>query len=276
MRSARVRLLLGVAASLASSVALAGLAYGGSASVEPPGLAPDDGPGIARALATQEESGRMLLDIDGVIGTGVTLDDSGQARVVLFTESPYISDLPEALDGVPVEVEVTGRIRSRVDATRRFERPVPIGVSAGHLDVGAGTIAARVTRDGDVYALSNSHVFANSGFAGLGDSLLQPAVSDGGEVPEDVFGTLAEFEPIDFTLDGSNTVDAALALSSATELAAATPEDGYGAPSQTTIAAFVGQDVQKYGRTTGLTRGVVEAVNVTIEVCYAEFFSSCV
>ena len=253
-----------------------GQLHAGTGSGQPlPSVLPD-GQGIARALAVQENLNDVVLSIDGVVGTGVGTDEEGRVTVKVFTESASVSGVPAALAGVPVEVEVTGRIRARADATGRFERPVFSGVSSGHPDVGAGTVGARATKDGNVYALSNNHVFANSGFAEIGDSLLQPGVTDGGEEPDDVFATLAEFAPIDFSSDGSNTVDAALGLTSESELAATTPEDGYGAPSKTTVSAHLGQLVQKYGRTTGLTHGVVEAINVTILACYAEFFTRCV
>ena len=186
---AAVGLLLG-----AVGQAQAGLGSGAPArSVLPDGL------GIAHALAVQESFNEAVLSLDGVVGTGVGRDASGRATVKLFTESRAIAGLPDVLAGVPVEVEVTGRIRVRVDATGRLARPVFSGVSSGHPAVGAGTVGARVTKNGNLYALSNNHVFANSGFAAIGDSLLQPAVTDGGEEPDDVFATLAEFEPIDFS-----------------------------------------------------------------------------
>ena len=57
-------------------------------------------------------------------------------------------------------------------------------------------------------------------------------------------------------------MDAALALSSTANVGTSTPADGYGTPSPVTTQAFVGQPVQKYGRTTGLQLGNVAGVNV--------------
>src|SRR4029077_20460394 len=51
-------------------------------------------------------------------------------------------------------------------------------------------------------------------------------------------------------------------------LGTAPPPAGYGSPSSTTVSATVGQGVQKYGRTTGLTTGSINAVNVDVDVCY--------
>ena len=63
-------------------------------------------------------------------------------------------------------------------------------------------------------------------------------------------------------------IDAAIALSSTDDLDNATPSDGYGVPPTSTIVAAVGQKVKKYGRTTGLTSGQVDAINATVNVGY--------
>jgi hypothetical protein len=51
----------------------------------------------------------------------------------------------------------------------------------------------------------------------------------------------------------------------------ATPADGYGTPNSTTVPVSslqIGQAVQKYGRTTGLTQGTIQGLNATIGVSY--------
>jgi hypothetical protein len=126
--------------------------------------------------------------------------------------------------------------------------------------------------DGDnVYALSNNHVYANENLAGTGDPVIQPGAFDGGFTPADDIGTLADFEPIDF--EGvENTIDAAIAiaLSSTDDLGNATPSDGYGTPKSTPAEANVNLRVMKYGRTTGLTKGKIVAINATVVVGYDE------
>jgi PKD repeat protein len=180
--------------------------------------------------------------------------------------------MPQKLEGIPVETKVTGMFVAYTDPTARFDRPVPIGVSTGHPDITAGTIGCRV-RDGqgNVYALSNNHVYANQNDAYLGDSALQPGTYDGGEDPVDSIGNLIDFEPIDFSVFGSNTMDAAIAISATTDLDCSTPsDDGYGIPSSEITSAYVGLGVQKYGRTTGLTHGEISEIGVTAAVCYAK------
>ena len=89
-----------------------------------------------------------------------------------------------------------------------------------------------------------------------GITILQPGpIEDGGIDPGDLIATLADYQAIDFN-GGTNTMDAAIALTTTGDVGTATPADGYGSPSSTTVPATVGQAVQKYGRTTGFTHGV--------------------
>jgi hypothetical protein len=83
-----------------------------------------------------------------------------------------------------------------------------------------------------------------------------------------VIGTLFDFEPIVFSTFASNLVDAAIALSNRSLLGNATPSDGYGTPKSATWPAAVGLRVMKYGRTTGLTKGKITAINATVNVNY--------
>jgi len=231
---------------------------------------PDGPPGLKRAIEAQEAHTDRLLNIPGVVGTAVGLGDDGLPAVKIYTEKAGVAGLPKNLDGVPVEVVVTGRFYARDDPTAKQTRPVPIGVSTGHPDITAGTIGARVTDGTNVYALSNNHIYANSNEASIGDSALQPGPYDGGTDPEDKIGELYDFEPIKF--DGSdNIMDAAIALSSTDLLGNATLPDGYGVPGAVPVdvdSSLIGQNVQKYGRTTGRTTGDVEGINATVIVCY--------
>src|SRR3989454_11040946 len=150
------------------------------------------------------------------------------------------------------------------------------------------SIGARV-RDavGRVYILSNNHVLANSNGASIGDAEYQPGPFDGGTAADQI-ATLTDFQTISFAADGSNTIDAAIALSSTSLLDNATPsDDGYGMPNATIYGdangdglfddpnALLGLNVQKYGRTTRLTHGQITGVNATVTVCYAVSQFSC-
>jgi hypothetical protein len=147
-----------------------------------------------------------------------------------------------------------------------------------------------VTDGTDVYALSNNHVYADINQAELGDNVLQPGSYDGGLDPGDAIGTLHAYEPIRLCYywwfwlicEQTNTMDAAIALSSEDKLSCSTPDDGYGTPGSAIHSAYgdpdiigdenldqlLGLGVKKYGRTTGQTVGAVDAINASVNVCY--------
>ncbi len=236
-----------------------------------------------RVREVQERHTARLMAIDGVEGTAIGLGQGAQPVVLVLLEYGGVPGIPEELEGVPVRPLVTGKIyalpkpdsppgldkdkEDEVDPTARFDRPVPIGVSTGHPGITAGTISCRVTDGTNFYALSNNHVYAAENLANINDNVLQPGAHDGGIDPDDAIGTLYDYEEISF--DGlDNTIDAAIALSDAELLGNATPSDGYGTPKSATVAASINQKVKKYGRTTGLTKGQVYAINATVNVGY--------
>jgi hypothetical protein len=244
-----------------------------------------------RVREVQERHTARLMAMDGVEGTAVGLNSNARFSIHVLLERPGVGGIPQELEGVPVHPVITGKIyalpkpdrpgkpgkppKDDIDPTARFERPVPIGVSTGHPNITAGTIGCRVTDGANVYALSNNHVYADENRATQGDSVLQPGAYDGGVDPADAIGTLDAFVPIVFYNPDNppvpiptNEVDAAIALSDTDLLGNATPSDGYGAPKSETASAYLNQSVKKYGRTTGLTKGRVYAVNATVDVGY--------
>jgi len=241
-----------------------------------------------RVKAVQEKHTAKLMAIKGVVGTAIGCDQDEQPDIKVFVEGPGVAGIPKKLDDVSVEVVVTGKIYAlpkpegkpgggtSINPAARFPRPVPIGVSTGHPAITAGTIGCRV-KDGSgaVYALSNNHVYANENNAAIGDNVLQPGPHDGGVNPTDAIGTLFDFGWIIFYNAvnppdpiPTNTIDAAIALSSTTNLGKATPSNGYGTPKSATAPASVNMQVQKYGRTTGFTKGKIYATNMTVDVWY--------
>ncbi len=265
--------------------------------------------GFERARAAQERHTRRLLAIEGVTGTAVGFANDGRAVVTIFTKVGGIHGLPTSLDDVPVVVAVTGELFAlgnfrrggvaprdfapsvpctlppAVTPAGEFCPPVPIGVSTGNVtaaDCATGTIGARVIDgSGQVYALSNNHVYALTNRAPLGSLVAQPGlVDDGCVTPEidddatlsDVIGPLAAFQTIAFCRGHkcpANTIDAAIASSTRDELGDRTPTDGYGPPALGSgVSASVGQSVEKYGRTTAQTTGTVTGINASVLVNY--------
>jgi hypothetical protein len=256
----------------------------------------DNLPAVQKAREAQERHTDALLKKPGIHAIGVSWAEDGSPVVKVFAEvSASAVDVPANVDGVPVVVVHTGRFFAlNVDCEGRgldncdgidaeaaagtqpgsprnwHPRPVPIGVSAGHTDVTAGTIACRVSKGCHTYALSNAHVFANGNAGQIGDPVLQPGPIDGGINPDDVIGTLYQSVPIVMGTSNSvkNRVDAAIIATDGTLVGTHTRTPGYGAPRSVTAAAQLGMNVKKYGRTTWETQAYIDILNMTVEVGY--------
>jgi len=231
---------------------------------------------VREAIGVQHRHMGNLLRIRDVVGTGVGLGEDGKPVIKVYTTGPGVPGF-RATGVCSVKAHVTGRVVALGDTNRPLPASPP-GRLNRHPSVTAGTIGARVKdADGRVYALSNNHVYANQNDAAIGDSALQPGVFDGGS---DTYyyrvGTLAAYQPIDFSLSGVNYMDAAIVLSDTGNLGNSTLPDGYGTPSSDIAAAYVGLPVKKYGRTTGETHGQVAEINVYVEVCYEQLWIFCI
>lgn len=211
--------------------------------------------------------------------------------------------VPKKMNGLDVDVIEMGTVRMLGVRTSKG-RPCQPGVSIGHYKSSAGTLGA-VVRDKatkEIMILSNNHVLANGSSlmeakAKSGDPILQPGPYDGGTI-KDRIGTLYRYVPLYKTESRSdcpvamalarggnailrfvkndyeirfykhskqeNTVDCALAKLDSPELVRASIlEIG-------DIAGIAevkpGQRVQKSGRTTALTSGVVKSLGTTLQV----------
>jgi len=262
---------------------------------------PVDPVGLERAKAAQERHTHSMMRRDGVVGTALSWGEDGEPVIRIYTSERGV-DLPNHLDGVPVEAERTGQIlavrespqiasaTAIEDPSDRFDRPVPIGVSVGDVNTfAAGTIGCRVTTGCHQYVLSNNHVVAKenlntAGATGVnGTSIVQPGKYDGGVVPDDRIGRLYDFVPILGFVDTDaykpqnpnthptypNRVDAAIVEVTLQTAGKSTPNDGYGVPRSETLpnsAALLNTDVMKYGRTTSITYGYIDAWNASLHV----------
>ena len=286
--------------SLALAAAGAALSCNDQSTPTAPGNQPSlargglQGPDVSAAIVAQQRHTDHLLANEAVVGTAVGLTTDGRPAVKIYTLRQGVGGLPSQLDGIPVEVEVTGEITaigptavpdakpappSPSAASGFFTRPVPIGVSTGnrndlvylHAFCTSGTLGARLTDGTNHYALSNNHIYAVQNLGQIGDPIIQPGQADLGcqATDADDIGTLAAFVRIQFGGKSTNTVDAAMGSVSTADVGTGTPSDGYGTPSSTTVAATIGQKVQKYGETTGLTKSSVSAINATVKVKYS-------
>lgn len=210
--------------------------------------------------------------------------------------------VPKKLDGVHTDVIEVGHIR----LLSRMERRDPIqpGVSIGHYKITAGTFGALV-RDkttGEPLILSNNHVIANGtngrdNRGSVGDPVLQPGPHDGGTL-DDVIGRVERFSPVHRLLMSPTCPRAAAAQKCANvvcrmmapayvikvlrqteqdnliDAAVAKPVNANALRPQILglgeingiVDAEVGMHVAKSGRTTGVTKGVIQATDVTVQV----------
>jgi hypothetical protein len=226
-------------------------------------------------LAAVRELKRALLDEaadaslrgvgDGAIALGVTpAEERDDYRLAVRIQGgePNADRLAwlEGLAEGEADVRHIGRVFAQGDPGGRRERPVGVGASVGHFAITAGSVGAFVGVEGDERPrlLSNNHVLADENRGSRGDEILQPGPADGGRRGSDRIGALERF--VELETAGANVVDGALAVL----------DDGVGfvnevdgEPLAPEPGVSDGLDaVLKQGRTTGLTRGRVSAIEV--------------
>jgi hypothetical protein len=160
-------------------------------------------------------------------------------------------------------------------------RPAPGGYSVGSDGGPTGTIATSVydtlpTGTGipqRFYLLSNNHVLANSNDLAPGVPIVQPGRADGGTDPLDRIAILSRYIPLSFQPDvpleaQDNLVDAAVAEGDFNDLDREVHWIGRVRAWRRKDQVTVGTEVQKTGRTTHYTTGLITAVNATVDVAY--------
>ncbi|HAP93919.1 MAG TPA: hypothetical protein DCM26_04760 [Desulfotomaculum sp.] len=211
--------------------------------------------------------------------------------------------VPLKIKDLQTDVIEIGRVRMLQERTRRW-RPAQPGVSIGHHKISAGTFGT-VVKDkttGEKLILSNNHILANAtdgsdGRSAAGDPVLQPGPHDGGG-PHDRIATLLRFIPVRRTVqDVECPVAAAAVWTGNTLIHAVRPhydlkltkraqelnlvDAAVARPdAQNMISGEIlgighvegvadigpGEQVQKSGRTSGVTEGKVQAIGVTVRV----------
>lgn len=247
---------------------------------------------VATGIGYKTVSGRLTSDLAIICSVEVKKSQTRLRKEDIIP--PFIQD-------VPTDVNSTGILRSLVDQTVRL-RPALGGCSIGHYQVSAGTLGCLVKKGDVIYILSNNHVLANSNNASLGDIILQPGSYDGGLEPLDRIAQLSDFVPISFEeanggtscnytkiiinclnslsqLMGSRTRLRAFRLQQAenkTDCAIAMPFNVNDVKNEILQIGVIngvkdgelGMSVKKSGRTTGLTTGIIQQIDVTSQVSY--------
>jgi len=150
--------------------------------------------------------------------------------------------------------------------------PIKLGTSGGSAWDSSkafccgGTFGAAVMCNGALHILSNNHVIGRSGSASLGEDEVQPGLIDSGcrtsgsNIVADFAGDLVPL--------GTANVDAALSTARAGAVSPTGEIIDLGSPCATPKNAAIGMAVAKSGRTSGLTFGTVQALNLTVSVQY--------
>jgi len=238
-------------------------------------------------MAIQNLHTARLMAEEDVIGTATTLTEDGRpAIMILVTTHDAMGKLPSQIDGVPVRPLLTDKIvamgkpSSGSSHTAIQTPPIQLGTSGGwRYDLAngyccAGTLGSLIQVGGNKRILSNYHVFeadivpgGNNIVATTGDYIIQPGLIDVGcnAANAQNVATLVVTSSLPYT-----NVD----CSSANIIAGMVDPTGaileIGTISATTMDAYIGLEVKKSGRTTGLTRSEITGLNATVNVGYED------
>ncbi|MEA2907229.1 MAG: hypothetical protein QOI12_4616 [Alphaproteobacteria bacterium] len=252
-------------------------------------VGPVNVPDLAVAAAAAAEDEDVVLEyaqraepFGGLAVQSVGFEDGvGDAKVHIYLtrgSSRLIKSLPDNIDGVPVRVHNMGPITVRPEAasaaTNRghlFERKnrVCCGSSCAPTSENCTGTFGAIVRKGSahqLYLLSNNHVFGGCNHVPQNQPILAPSSNDGNPTVR-APGEIGRHHEIHELRSGNpvfvNPCDADLAIARAT-----TPHsisswqgdgaDGYDTPPHSVSPVSL-MTVKKFGRTTGLTSGEIEA-----------------
>jgi hypothetical protein len=241
-------------------------------------------PEIQAVMAVQNKYTKELMSNSNIVGVGTGLNSEGKPAIIVFSKyeltdkskrAQLLGNVPNTLEGKPVEIIYTGEIKP-LALTSRY-RPFYIGVSVGNnLECAAGTIGCIVKKNNVKYLLSNNHVFAREAKQGdasrVGEFIVQPGRYDNKPIctnhyNADQIAVVSAYSEFNFT--GDNTIDAAIAqITYSGTYYSSTMSKFYGYPNSTVASAVLNMKIRKVGRTTELTTGTVKTINTTINVGY--------
>jgi hypothetical protein len=186
-----------------------------------------------------------------------------------------LNALPESVEGIPVRADLVGRLRAGPSmatsgVSHLFERNsrIACGSSCAPSNENySGTLGALVSDGMRIFALSNNHVFAACNHTPVNMPILSPSTVDarpGRRAPGEIcrYERMIELRSGDPSLVPLARLDAAIASVPDPQLVSSWQgdgNDGYDTPAVPS-APSAGLRVKKFGRTTGLTHGKIEAV----------------
>ncbi|WP_299408625.1 hypothetical protein [uncultured Roseobacter sp.] len=236
-----------------------------------------------RVSAAKRNAESEFLKRPGVVGVGVGWKYVGGRRTNELAIRVYVTDkrdvppperIPPQFAGVLTDV-IQRRIKPMVLAAPVPQVAASVDASSydplvGGISIGScreiggnafsGTLGCPVVdrQTDDPMVLSNYHVLALDQMFAVGDQIVQPSVPDAGACPDDVIGTLQRA-----VLGGQ--IDAAVASATNRETRCEIVE--IGAIGGTGVAD-IGMEVRKRGRTSRVTSGTIDALDVAISVVF--------
>jgi len=251
-------------------------------------------PEFAQAIQVHNRVIPEILADPKVAGTAISADAHGKPVIMIYTKEflPQ-GHLKDQYDGFRVVQQVTGPMKPMKgrpggggggsSGTAKQTPPVKMGTSGGwRYDLAngyccGGTLGSLVQKGGVKYVMSNYHVLysdivngGNSRVATAGDPVVQPGlidvnctagnaqnvatlVNNGGTLPD---------------AGNPNAVDVGIAQVTSGMVDETGAILNVGTISASTLNASVGLAVKKMGRTTGLTRSTVSAINGAFSITY--------
>jgi len=210
-------------------------------------------------------------------------------------------------DFVEMDVVETGPIYPLAFTARERPAPAGVSIGHPNITAGTlGSVVIDNT-DKSTCILSNNHVMADENAATIGDAIIQPGTHDGGAAPADTIATLKRFVTLNVagnTVDGAiaevtksasgglNVIDqvkdniipvagpkhpaVGLLFAGSCSRTIMNPIDRvlsqlnirFPAGPGSTVAADIGMNVEKVGRTTEYTTSTIKEIDATIQVKY--------
>lgn len=217
---------------------------------------------IASATTSNIQAG-LQSTINGV-GIGEKTNGESFIKVLVKTKtdvSPAKLSKHYGIDSRDIIIEETGPIKFKM-ADARTRPPYP-GLSIGHYKVTAGTLGCFVKDERNkIYILSNNHVIANTNKGVYRDPILQPGKLDGGKKARDKIAELTHLVELNYSK--SNSMDASIAEVTE-DLGPIFLLNNKNKISGTALPRNK-MKVEKFGRTTGHTKGKITTRNLDMKI----------
>jgi hypothetical protein len=244
-----------------------------------------------KAIAIHNRYIPEILATKDVAGTAISADEKGMPVITIYTKQQTApGQLKQEYEGVRVIEQVTGAIKpfkgppgggGDTSGQAKQTPPVKMGTSGGwRYDLAngyccGGTFGSLVQKGGTKYILTNYHVLyadivsgGNSRVATAGDPVIQPGLID-------VNCTAANATNVGTLVTnggslpmGGTAVDVGIAQVTTGMVDETGAILNVGTIGATTVSPTVGLAVKKMGRTTGLTRSSISAINGAFSITY--------